>query len=713
MHLYGIIEQQSAGNSPRNPRSSPACKRLRALAAVVLTLAAGMPSGLAQQAPSGASGPDKAASDLPAAPAPIQTEPFSLRPSARDFSRPAASLLGNPINTFRPTTIGKASFVNSVRLGDLVKDGKIYLSLSDAIALAIENNFDIAIARYDLDIADTDILRTRTGALPLGVPSGIVANTLNGSASTAQTSGGGPGGTTVGAGGAGSGVQGLTLTTAGAGPTPETLEPAITGNVQLERSEQPQSSTFTPRSFLNTNKYNFAYNQGFVTGTSLAVGFNNSRITSSSEFNLYSPQYDSNFRATVTQHLLQGAGIWVNKRFIYQALNDRRIADSSFRQQILYTVNQVETIYWGLVKAYEDEQAKERALDQSTKLVSDYRKELEIGTVAPLDVVNVESNNSSDKQALISAQSALNYQQQIIKQAIARNLNDPALSAAAVIPTDRVSLEEIPEEKQPIESLVQEAFQQSPQLEQAVLTLRNDEITLKGARNALLPTLDVYGFYQGTGVGGMQSPDCITIANSGSGFVSCPPNTFPTVGFGTTLNNLVNSSSPDKGVGFNLSIPIGNKFAQSQQARSLMEYRQAELRLEQLYTQIRMNVVNALFALTNDRALVRAATASRDYNKQSLDAENKKLHLGASTAANVLLQERNLAGAEDSLIAANAAYANDRASLYQTLASTLQHYGINLNEAASGQVNTTPVIPGLEPARTEKEPATAAPPAAQ
>ncbi len=246
MQLYGISEQRSAGNSPRNPHSSPACKRLRALAAVVLTLAAGMPSGLAaQQTPAGTSGPDKAASDLPAAPAPVQTEPFSLRPSARDFSKPAASLLGNPINTFRPTTIAKASFVNSVRLGDLVKDGKIYLSLSDAIALAIENNFDIAIARYDLDIADTDILRTRTGAAPLGAPSGLVTGTLGGSTST-LTTGGGPGGTTVGAGGAGSGVSGLTLTTAGAGPTPETLMPSVTGTVQLERAVQPQVSAFIP-----------------------------------------------------------------------------------------------------------------------------------------------------------------------------------------------------------------------------------------------------------------------------------------------------------------------------------------------------------------------------------------------------------------------------------------------------------------------------------
>src|SRR5208337_5381144 len=154
----------------------------------------------------------------------------------------------------------------------------------------------------------------------------------------------------------------------------------------------------------------------------------------------------------------------------------------------------------------------------------------------------------------------------------------------------------------------------------------------------------------------------------------------------------------NKGAGFNLTIPIRNREAQSQQERSLMEYRQAELRLEQLYTQIRMQVVNAKFALTNDRASVQSALAARDYNQQSLDAEVKKLRLGASTTANVLLQERNLAVAENQLIAAHASYAKDRAGLYQVLASTLQHYGINLPEAASGEIKTTPVVPGVQAA---------------
>ncbi len=196
---------------------------------------------------------------------------------------------------------------------------------------------------------------------------------------------------------------------------------------------------------------------------------------------------------------MQGAGIWVNKRFVYQAINDRRITDSSFRQQILYTVNQVESIYWGLVSAYEDVQAKEQSLAQSTKLASDNRKQLEIGTLAPLDVVNSDSAVATDKQALISSQSNLNYQQQIIKQALARNLNDPTLVAAAVVPTDRVSLEQLPEESQPIEALVQEAFQQRPELEQAVLQLKNNEITLRGAKNALLPTFDIFGYLGGVG----------------------------------------------------------------------------------------------------------------------------------------------------------------------------------------------------------------------
>ncbi len=707
MHFYhtGVSERPA-----KSLRSRQAGMRLRAAASVMLALTTCLPSGYSQQA---APNPPKSSntSTLPAAPAVTPTEPFNLRATGRDFSKPYAGVLGLPWKAYMPTHEAPASFANSVRLENLVKDGKIYLSLSDALALALENNYDIAIARYNLDIADTDILRSKAGSSLNGVNTGIISNTLGGASST-LTGGGGPGGTTVGSGGAASGTAGIVLTTNGAGPLPETIDPTVTGTIQLERAEAPQVNTLFSggKSELSTNtdQYNFTYNQGFVTGTSLQIGFNNSRVTSDNPFNSYSPQLTSSFKATVTQNLLQGFGIFINKRFMYQALNNRRITDSSFRQQILYTVNQVENIYWGLVSAYDNVQAKERALTQSTQLLGDTQKQLQIGTMAPLDVVNAQQTVATDKQTLVSSQNDLKYQQMIMKQAIARNLNDTALESADIVPTDRVSLEELPEESEPVDDLVKTAFQQRPELEQAVLALKNDEIGLKGAKNGLLPTLNVFGFYSADALGGAQSPTCINFFTSGN----CTPNTYPTVGYGSVLNNLVNSTGPDKAAGFTLNIPIRNRVAQAEQARSLLEYRQAELQLEQRYTQIRMQVVNAQFALTNDRAQVLASRAAQDYARQSLDSEQKKLHLGASTTANVLSQERSLAIADYNMINAENAFAEARASLYQILATTLQHYGINLGDAASGVIQSVPAVPGLHPA-TDTNPAPATPAPAQ
>ncbi len=682
MHLQSrrVFGRQSVAASEKTGQTG---NRLRAMAAILLALSTGVPQGYGQQTPTQTT--TKSASELPAAPVPEQTEPLSLRQSARDFSKPAGRLLGDPINMYRPTTIAKADFNNSVRLRDLVKDGKIYLSLSDAIALALENNYDIAIARYYLDIADTDLLRAKAGSTLRGVGATVLQNTLGGTSQTLSSSGS-PG--TVS--GATAGSSGLVLSTDGVGPAPENRDPQVSGAIELQRQKSPQTSPFVPRAFTNTDSYNFTYSQGWATGTSGTLTWDNSRVTTTG-FNSFSPELVSSFQATVTQHLLQGAGIFVNKRFIYEALLDRRITDSTFRQQILATVNQVENIYWVVVSAYEDVQAKERALVQSTQLDSDTRKQLQVGTMAPLDVVQADSTVATDKQALINSQSNLNYQQLILKQAIARNLNDPALVAAPIIPTDRVNLDQLPEEKETPEELTQIAFKNRPELEQAVLSIKKDEITLKGARNALLPTLDVYGFYGAESVGGAPNVNCNFL-----GF-SCAATT--TTGYSAVLSDLVNGSGSDKGVGFNFQVPIRNRTAQADQARSLIEYRQAEMHLEQLYTQIRMQVTAQQYALANDRAQVQASIAAEDYARQSLDAEQKKLRLGASTTANVLLQERNLAVAEDNLITANLTYAKDRALLYQVLASTLQHYGINLNDAATGDVATAPVIPGLEPAK--------------
>jgi outer membrane protein len=487
------------------------------------------------------------------------------------------------------------------------------------------------------------------------------------------------------------------------GPQPETLDPYLTGTIQLQKQIEPSASAFSGAlSSTNTNEYNFAYNQGWITGTQLQVTFDNSRTATNQPFTTYSPSLQSSFLATVTQHLLYGFGPGINQRLIIQAKNDRHITDAGFRQQILYTINQVENIYWGLVSSYEDVQSKQRALEQSKQLGADNRRQLQIGTLAPLDIVESDSNVASDQQALVASQSALEYQQLVMKQAIARNMNDATLSAAPVIPTDRVSIEETPEEKIPVEGLVKEANANRPDIQQAILTLSNDEITLRAERNALLPQVDLYAYYGGTGLGGARSPTC-TVINAEFQTVPCTDATTPTINYSHVFQNLFNNSGPDKGVGLSINVPLRNRKAQSEQARSVLEYRQAQLQLQQIYLKVRMQVMNGQYALTNDRAQVESAKAAAEYNTQSLDAEQRKYRLGASTTAAVLLQQRNLSTAEDNLITARATYAKDRAALSQILGNTMDRYGISLEDAVTGNVRQIPVIPGLESAKVQPE----------
>jgi outer membrane protein len=633
-------------------------------------------------------------SGLPEAPGTTPIGPLYLRDTLHDYSQPRSPIY-NPIAPYAPTSYPAPRLSNTVRLATLLKDGKIYLSLADAVALALENNYDIAIARINLDIADTDLLRARAGSTLRGISAGLVENTLGGETSVIS-GGGGPGGTSASVGASGTGVSGLVLSTNGGGPAPELLDPLLTVSLEYESDTTLQSSKLLAGALAvstGTSTFDFGYSQGFLTGTELAVNFNNARGTSTSPNQLYSPQLQSSFLLTATQHLLQGFGTAINGRFILQAKNDRRITDSAFRQQLLYTVNQVENIYWGLVSAYEDEQAKERALAQSTKLSEDNRIQLQFGAMAPLDVISAESSVAADKQALIAAQSNLEYQQLVMKQSIARSLNDPELAVAPVIPTDRVGLERLPEEEMPIEDLVRKAYSDNPQIEQALLTLKNSEVTIKAEKNGLLPILDLYAFYGGSALGGSQNP----AYNCGSSTVplTCASGTFPTIGYSSTLSNVLNNSAPRRGVDANFTVSLRNRTAQADQARSQMEYRQSQMRLQQIYTQIRIQVINAQYALTNDRAQVAAALAARDYAAQSLAAEQTRYKMGASTTTAILQQQRNLAVAEDTLIASTGVYAKDRAALQALLSVTLDRYGIGITAAATGDITQAPVIPNL------------------
>ncbi len=644
------------------------------------------------------------AQQAPPAPTP-QNTPEARPVPTLDFAKPV-SHFPNPIGPYTPRHVAPPNLANTSRIDSLMHDGKLYLSLNDTIALALENNLDIAIARYNLNIADTDVLRARAGATILGVPLGIVQNTPGGGVGGLGSQvGSGTGGTTVGAAGAGAGALGLTSSTLGLGPLITSFDPVISGSFQNDRNHILPSSTFTPTSPLNTTTANFSYLQGFSWGTNLAVGFNNNRQTAgNAPFQPLSPQLKSGFNFQLTQHLLQGFGFAPNNRFIRIAKNNRELSDVAFRLQIISSVDQIENMYWDLVYAYENVRVKQESLSFSEKTLSDTKKQVEIGSLAPIESVRAQSTVAADQQALTVAKTNLQLQQLLMKNALSRTLHDPTLATAEVVPTSTMQVPQN-EQVQPTEDLVNEALRHRPELVESRIQLTSQEISNKAVRSALLPTLDVYAYYGGQGLGGSQNPTnlCGNPENPGFGCSTTPAQT---VSYGSTLNQLINSSASDKGVGLQLNIPIRNRAAQAVQIRSELEYRQSQMALQQTENRISIEVRNAQFGVEQNRASVASAQAAVDYAKQSLDAEQKKYQFGTSTTTLVLQNRSALATAESTLLSATAAYEKARLELDRATGQLLDHAGISVDDAARGQVTRLPNVPYVAP-RTDLTPAQA------
>jgi len=626
-------------------------------------------------------------------------------PTGTDYSRPV-SLLPNPFARYAPRKVPAPAFTNAPKIEQLIQNGKLMLSMNDAIAIALADNLDIAIARYNLPIADTDILRTKAGGSPLGVNSGVVSNTPGGGVGGigSGVSGAGAGGTTAGAGGAGTGAGGIVGSTSGAVPLPDSFDPILSGTFQIEHAIQVSSSTLSGgrNTANNTTTGNFTYFQGFSPGTSLQVSYNNSRTASDNPFASFTPTLNSSFRAQVRQHLLQGFGPTLNTRLIRQAKNNKKITEEGFRQQVISTVSQIEGIYWDLVNAYEDMKVKERSLGLAQKTLSDNQKQVQIGTLAPLDVVRAQSTVASAQQDLIISRTNLQLQQLTMKNALTRSLpNGSPLLAAEVIPTDTV---QIPEQENlpPVEELIQTAMANRPDYRTLKINLQNSQINIQGANNGLRPTLDLIGFYGASSVAGVPNPNVI---NLGGGPVILPAPT----GFGDAFSNLFNSSAPDKGVAINLQIPLGNRSAQATQIRSQLEYRQSQLNLKQQENLIAINVRNDAFTVEQNRARVAAAQQARELSAQTLDAEQKKYNLGASTYLAVLQDERDLAQAESSLVSSMTQYAKSRVQLDKDTAQTLDRNNIKIDEAVTGSVKTLPTIPGTVQNKTAIQEMTTSP----
>jgi outer membrane protein len=649
------------------------------------------------------SSPLLCAQDVPAAPTP-QAAPPPAQPQQvhlQDYSKPR-SAFPHFLQPYQSQEVAQPNLANAPRIDSLMRDGKVYLSIDDAVALALENNLDIDIARYNLNIADTDYLRAKSGASILGVNAGIVQNTPGGGVGgLGGTVGSGTGGTTVAPSGVGTGTNGLVSSTLGIGSTITSFDPIVTSTLQLDKNDSESVSSLAPVPILAQNTYtaNFAYTQGFQWGTALSVGFNNTHVTTNSPTSLLTPDLASNFQFRITQNLLQGFGSLPNLRFIRIAKNNREISDVAFRLQIITTVDQIEDMYWDLVYAYENVRVQQEALTYAQKALTDTKQQAQVGTVPPIQVVSAQSTVSTDEQNLILAQNNLELEKLLVKNALSRSIEDPMLAEADVIPTSTM---QVPQEEAvvPIQELINEALAHRAELVESRIDLNSRDLSSKAVRNAMLPTLDAFAYYGGSGVGGnVALPACPAGTASPTCFTTLPPpfQTTNTVGYGGTLKQLVNSTAPDKGIGLTLSIPLRNREAQANQVRAELEYRQAQVRLHQLENQVRIEVRNAQFDVKQNRASVQAAQYAVDFSRQTLDADQQKLKVGLTTTTAILQDASVLTTSESNLVSAKAAYEKSRVELDRATGLLLDHSGIDIADATRGQVTHLPKVPYVEP----------------
>jgi outer membrane protein TolC len=448
----------------------------------------------------------------------------------------------------------------------------------------------------------------------------------------------------------------------------------------------------------NTYTANFAYTQGFQWGTALSVGFNNSHIATNSSETLLTPEVSSNFQFRITQNLLQGFGSLPNLRFIRIAKNNREISDVAFRLQIITTVDQIEDMYWDLVYAYENVRVQQEALTYAQKALTDTKQQAQVGTAPPIQVVSAQSTVSTDEQNLILAQNNLELEKLLVKNALSRSIEDPTLAEADVIPTSTM---QVPQEEAvvPTQDLINEALAHRAELAESRIDLNSRDLSSKAVRNAMLPTLDAFAYYGGSGVGGNLAVPACTVTVTSVCYVALPPPfaNSKAVGYGGTLNQLVNSTAPDKGVGLTLNIPLRNREAQANQVRAELEYRQAQVRLHQLENQVRIEVRNAQFDVKQNRASVQAAQYAVDFARQTLDADQQKLKVGLTTTTAILQDASVLTTSESNLVSAKAAYEKSRVELDRATGLLLDHSGIDIADATRGQVKRQPRVPYVVP----------------
>jgi outer membrane protein len=610
-----------------------------------------------------------------------QLPSYRLAISDYDYSK-GRRLFPNVLGPYRPIEVPRPDLTNSPKIEQLIHEGKMELSLQDAIALALENNLDISIQRYTPWIAETDILRTLSGGAARGLAGTGTASVL------------------------------------GAIPV-ETFDPLVTSSLSVDHRHTPVNNPFlsgtglaTLSSLTNhTITGNFSYSQAFHTGTGMAVTWNNNRASTTSPAVLFNPALNSNLFVSFTQQLLNGFGLLPNTRFIRIAKNNKRIADYQFSQQAITSVVQVANQYWELVFARADVLVQQRAVEVAEKLYSDNKRQVEIGTLAPIEVVRAEAEVARNRQNLIVSQTNQLQQQTLLKNLITKDPLAANLQEVEIIPTDK-PVQQPPIDIPPLPDAVKEALEKRPDILQQRVDLLNREINVRATSNALLPVLSLFGQYGWTGLAGnsrvlglptgaftpnLNSPVVTASGTPTGNFTSntvLGPSTFVTGGLNDAFDAILNNNFPTYTLQLSLSIPIRNRSAQADSARARLEQRQSQTTLQRLQNNVVVEVRNAEIALEQNRARVEAATKGRILQEQTLDAEQKKFQLGASTIFFVIQAQRDLATAQDAEVRALVDLLKSEIDFERALGRILEVNHITIADAKGGRVQRDTLIPG-------------------
>jgi len=583
------------------------------------------------------------------------------------------------------------TFQNSPRVHELIRAGTIYLSLQEALALAIENNLDIELQRFTVPAADSELLRAKGGGITRGlnytlaeVPTGV-GGPLSPVLTNPVTSFSATSGSSVTTNALELGLlAGPQTNLSLQGTVPQSTgtavpiyDPAIVGQVNWSHQTTPQSNsvvTGTPSLITSSLLANAGIQQGFASGGVASLAFNNNHQDINSLRTAYNPYTGSSLGLNVTQPLLRGFGLSLNRRFIRIAGDEQRIGNLLFQQQLIATVYGVIRLYTDFVALFEDVKVKQESVQLAEKLLADVKAQVEEGTLAPVEETRANAQIFSTRQDLVNAQGLLDEQEAILKNVLTQLGNqDEEVRAAHIIPTDTL---EIPDQDnvQPIQDLISQALANRPDLGQARLQIDVSQIGLQGSKNATRPELDLVGLLQNNGLAGTLNP--------------LQPTADPALigGYGGVLDQLFARKYPTYGIGLQLNLPIHNRIAEADLARDEIQVKQSQIRLRQLENQARLEVEDALIAMRRARAASAAAGQARAFQEQSLQVEQAKFDVGASTAFFVIQYESLLAQARSTEVAARSAYVKARAGLERAIGTILEDNRISIDAAARGSI---------------------------